>query len=64
MIEVLISNKNISENIRNLEATILYQRWKNNLEHQEAQAEGQKRWYKHYKVRIAKVERDYEFLKK
>ena len=39
-------------------------RWKNNLEHQEAQAEGQKRWYKHYKVRIAKVERDYEFLKK
>ena len=24
--------KNISENIRNLEATILYQRWKNNLE--------------------------------
>ena len=39
-------------------------RWKNNLEHQNAQAEGQKRWYNHYKVRIAKVERADEFLKK
>ena len=37
--------------------------WKNNLDHQNAQTEGQNRWYLHYKVRIAKVERDYEFLK-
>ena len=39
-------------------------RWKDNLDHQKAQREGQKRWYSQYKVRIAKVERDYEFLKK
>lgn len=39
-------------------------RWKDNLDHQKAQIEGQKRWYSQYKVRIAKVERDYDFLKK
>ena len=38
-------------------------RWKDNLDHQKAQREGQKRWYSQYKVRIAKVERDYDFLK-
>jgi|TARA_B110000967_G_scaffold42852_1_gene42928 heme-degrading monooxygenase HmoA len=38
--------------------------WKENLDHQKAQREGQKRWYSQYKVRIAKVERDYDFLKK
>ena len=39
-------------------------RWKDDLDHQKAQREGQKRWYSQYKVRIAKVERDYDFLKK
>lgn len=38
--------------------------WKANLDHQNAQVEGKKRWYSHYKVRIAKVEHDYEFLKR
>ena len=38
-------------------------RWKEHLA-SKAQREGQNRWYQHYKVRIAKVERDYEFLKK
>jgi heme-degrading monooxygenase HmoA len=38
--------------------------WKDNLDHQKAQIEGQKTWYSQYKVRIAKVERDYDFLKK
>ena len=33
--------------------------WKANLEHQEAQKLGKELWYKHYKIRIAKVERDY-----
>ena len=36
--------------------------WKANLDHRNAQEEGKKRWYSHYKVRIAKVECDYEFL--
>ena len=39
-------------------------RWKENLDHQDAQIKGQKNWYSHYKVRIAKVERDYTFIKK
>ena len=35
--------------------------WKNNLEHLDAQEKGRKFWYKLYKTRIAKVERDYSF---
>jgi len=34
--------------------------WKAVLEHQEAQEKGKNIWYTHYKIRIAKVERDYE----
>ncbi len=33
--------------------------WKANIEHQAAQKMGKKQWYARYKVRIAKVERDY-----
>jgi heme-degrading monooxygenase HmoA len=35
--------------------------WKANMEHFEAQQKGRTTWYKNYKVRIAKVEREYEF---
>ena len=34
--------------------------WKANMEHLEAQEKGKTTWYKNYKVRIAKVEREYE----
>ena len=34
--------------------------WKANLEHQKAQKLGKELWYKQYKMRIAKVELDYE----
>ncbi|REL27820.1 antibiotic biosynthesis monooxygenase [Thalassotalea euphylliae] len=34
--------------------------WKMNAEHQLAQRKGHQLWYQHFKVRIAKVERDYE----
>ena len=34
--------------------------WKANVEHQVAQKLGKDHWYKAYKVRIAKIERDYE----
>ena len=37
------------------------QKWKANLDHIEAQQKGKTDWYKHYRVRIAKVERDYGF---
>lgn len=40
------------------EASILD--WKHNLEHLKAQEKGKSTWYKHYKIRIAKVERDVE----
>lgn len=35
--------------------------WKENTEHLLAQEKGKTTWYKNYKVRIAKVEREYEF---
>lgn len=36
--------------------------WKAQAEHREAQRTGRGRWYQAYKVRIAKVERDYEMV--
>lgn len=36
-------------------------KWKENLEHLAAQKLGKQDWYKSYKVRVAKVERDYGF---
>ena len=38
-------------------------KWKQNSEHLIAQNQGRKEWYKQYKTRIAKVERDYGFDK-
>ncbi len=35
------------------------QRWKAQQEHARAQQKGRRDWYVRYKVRIAKVERDY-----
>lgn len=36
--------------------------WKANLDHIIAQKNGREQWYSYYKVRICKVEREYEFL--
>ena len=33
--------------------------WKHNTRHLEAQRLGKERWYAHYELRVAKVERDY-----
>lgn len=33
--------------------------WKQNAEHQEAQRLGHRQWYSSFRVRIAKVEREY-----
>lgn len=35
--------------------------WKRNAEHQLAQSRGRAEWYRGYKVRIARVDRDYAF---
>ncbi|TCK68008.1 heme-degrading monooxygenase HmoA [Winogradskyella wandonensis] len=37
--------------------------WKQNAEHLFAQQKGREQWYNWYKVRICKVEREYEFEK-
>ncbi|NAY91848.1 antibiotic biosynthesis monooxygenase [Muricauda sp. JGD-17] len=37
--------------------------WKSNVEHQIAQKKGIRSWYSCYRVRICRVERDYEFKK-
>lgn len=37
--------------------------WKANMDHKQAQKKGIKTWYSWYKVRICKVEREYEFNK-
>lgn len=38
--------------------------WKKQTEHLQAQLKGKQDWYSWYKVRICKVEREYEFFKK
>lgn len=45
---------------RDLEAIRI---WKAMAEHRVAQRLGRERWYRYYKTRIAKVERDYEFVR-
>ena len=40
-----------------------FRAWKANSEHLTAQERGRKQWYECFKMRIAKVERDYEFDK-
>lgn len=35
--------------------------WKRNIEHTAAREQGRARWYSNYKLRVAKVERAYEF---
>jgi len=37
------------------------QHWKSNSDHLLAQEHGREKWYKSFKTRIAKVERNYEF---
>jgi heme-degrading monooxygenase HmoA len=38
-------------------------KWKNNIEHTVARNKGRALWYQYYKLRICKVERDYDFQK-
>jgi len=37
-------------------------KWRENMEHSIAREKGRKDWYQSFKVRIAKVERDYGFV--
>ena len=57
------------ESVRNgLGITVSYWRdeesirkWKENVLHTKARNEGREKWYAGFKVRVAKVERDYDF---
>ncbi|AXG68753.1 hypothetical protein KORDIASMS9_00969 [Kordia sp. SMS9] len=40
------------------------QQWKQHTDHLMAQQKGIKKWYAHYNVKICKVEREYDFIKK
>lgn len=35
--------------------------WKAQLDHKQAQKQGRQQWYSWYKVRVCRVEREYEF---
>jgi len=37
--------------------------WRENVVHKEAQKLGREKWYKHYNVKVCKLEREYEFNK-
>jgi len=37
--------------------------WKKNTDHLIAQKKGRETWYREFKIRISKVERDYEMIK-
>jgi heme-degrading monooxygenase HmoA len=39
-------------------------RWKETVDHLQAQRKGRESWYSEYKVRICKVEKDYAFERK
>ena len=36
--------------------------WKSHVDHLEAQRQGRAKWYARYKVRISKVDNDYQFI--
>ena len=55
-------------NEQNESVTISYWRdpesivkWRNHPEHQQAQELGRSKWYQRYRIRICRVEREYEF---
>ena len=37
--------------------------WKAQIDHQEAQLQGKAQWYEWYRVRICRVEKDYDFMR-
>lgn len=52
---ITVSYWNSEESIR---------KWKANAEHRLAQKYGREKWYARYFTRVARVERDYDFIKK
>ncbi len=57
------ANGNIGITVSYWESLEAIKSWKANSEHLFAQQKGRADWYKAYKARICKVERDYDFEK-
>jgi len=55
------AHENIGITISYWENSEAIKNWKANIDHQVAQKIGKEKWYQSYKVRICKVEREYEF---
>ncbi len=53
------ARENLGITISYWESLEAIRNWKKNAEHQEAQRLGHQQWYSHFRVRVAKVERDY-----
>ena len=55
------ARKDISITVSYWQSLEAIKNWKANTDHLMAQKYGREKWYASYKVRICKVERDYEF---
>jgi len=55
------AHENIGITISYWESLEAIKNWKDNVDHQAAQKIGKEKWYQTYKVRVCKVEREYEF---
>jgi len=55
------AHENIGITISYWESLEAIKNWKDNVDHQAAQKIGKEKWYQTYKVKVCKVEREYEF---
>ncbi|MCE9661924.1 antibiotic biosynthesis monooxygenase [Halomonas sp. M5N1S17] len=53
------ARENLGITVSYWESLEAIRQWKSNAEHQEAQRLGREQWYSSFRLRIAKVERDY-----
>lgn len=60
-ISIESARKNIGITVSYWESLKAIQKWKENSAHLYAQEKGKGEWYSWYKVRICKVEREYDF---
>jgi len=58
---LVFSCKDVGITVSYWESLDAIKEWRNNSKHQIAIKKGKSDWYKSFKIRIAKVERDYEF---
>ena len=57
------ARENVGITVSYWESIEAIKNWKIDTEHTKARNKGRFEWYKHFKVRICKVERDYDFTR-